>query len=99
MTVRRMSIVRCPGTMDRPMLKVTNSQLEAVGFTMGTPVEITYQEGLLIVKKMNHEPNNVQKPASPVTNPAASSGTASAEDGAGRTSDQGACAEIVQDSD
>lgn len=71
MTVRRMTVVRCPGTMDRPMIKIANSTLETMGFTMGASIEITYQEGLLIVKKIDktYDANkSLQEPRCPVPN-------------------------------
>lgn len=71
MTVRRMTVVRCPGTMDRPMIKIANSTLEYMGFEMGTAVEVSYQRGVITVRKLDdhHEPDNLQQPASPLTSP------------------------------
>jgi len=71
MTVRRMTVVRCPGTMDRPMIKIANSTLEDMGFEMGTAIEVSYvRRGEIIIRKLKdkHEPDNLQKqPAGPVS--------------------------------
>lgn len=98
MTVRRMTVVRCPGTMDRPMIKIANSTLEDVGFEMGTAIEVLYQRDEIVIRKLKdyHEPNNVQKePAGPVPNTVSTGATAEAE--AGRVSDQRASATALRD--
>lgn len=81
MTVKRQTVVRNPGTMDKPMIKIANSTLEDMGFEMGTPIEVSYQRGLITIRNLNdnHESNNLQNPASPVTHPA-SSGASDTED-------------------
>jgi len=70
MTVRRQTVVRNPGTFDRPLIKIANSTLEDMGFEMGTPIEVSYQQNLITIRNINnqHEHNNVQT-THPVTNP------------------------------
>ena len=80
MTVKRMTVVRNPGTMDRPMIKLANATLEDMGFEMGTPIEVSYQRDLITIRNLNdnHESNNLQKPRCPKSDPV--SGTAATSD-------------------
>src|SRR3990167_961884 len=79
MTVRRQTVVRNPGTMDRPMIKIANSTLEDMGFEMGTPIEVSYQRDLITIRNINqHEHNNIQTPH-PVTDPTSPSGVDATE--------------------
>lgn len=64
MTTRRMVIVRAPGTDRNPMVRITNSFLERSGFKVGTPIEVSYQRGLITIKKL-HENNNTDVSAPP----------------------------------
>ena len=60
--IRRMSVVRTPGTEDRPMIRIANRFLSDAGFEIGGTVEVHYQNGVIIIKKLNeHESNNIQK--------------------------------------
>ena len=60
---RRMSVVRAPSTNNKAMLRIVNNLLPQAGFSIGTTVEVTYQSGLIIIKKVNkrYERNNIQK--------------------------------------
>ncbi|OGJ54792.1 hypothetical protein A2880_03395 [Candidatus Peribacteria bacterium RIFCSPHIGHO2_01_FULL_49_38] len=87
MTVRHMKVVRTPGTTDTPMVKIANQMLEAMEFTIGTTIEVTYQQGIISIRKVNekYEPNNLQgQPVSPVSHPGASDAV-HAEESAGHT--------------
>jgi hypothetical protein len=74
MTVRRMTVVRSPGTMDTPMVKIANQLLETIGFNMGTPIEVTYRQGEIVIKTLRNQygSNQLQQPAGPITNSTAS---------------------------
>lgn len=52
MTVRQMIVVRAPGTNSNPMIRVSNSYLVLAGFIVGTQFEITYQSGLITIRKL-----------------------------------------------
>src|SRR3989344_2142308 len=72
MSVRRQTVVRNPGTLDCPMIKIANSTLEDMGFEMGTAIEVSYQQNLITIRNITqHEHNNIQTPH-PVTNPTSS---------------------------
>ena len=68
MTVKRQTVVRNPGTMDKPMIKIANSTLEDMGFELGTPIEVSYQRDLITIRNINHEHDNIQTPH-PVADP------------------------------
>ena len=55
--IRSMHVVRAPGTDDKPAIHIANKWLMENGFTVGTPIEIQYQYGQIIItiKKINHE--------------------------------------------
>ena len=55
MTVRRMTVVRAPSTNGKPMIRIVNNLLAKAGFEIGTPVEVTYQRGIITIKKTHHE--------------------------------------------
>src|SRR3989344_701055 len=74
MTVRRMTIVRSPGTDSTPMLKISNLLLPIMGFAIGAPVMVAYQPGIITVKILNHE-HQLQKSSSPISLPSASCAT------------------------
>jgi hypothetical protein len=55
MTLRRMTVVRAPSTNGKPMIRIVNNQLTKVGFEIGTPITVTYEWGIITIKKINHE--------------------------------------------
>ena len=55
MTTRRMTVVRAPGTYDKPMIRITNKLLVSAGFKMGTAVKVTYQRGIITIKKLKEK--------------------------------------------
>lgn len=69
--MRRMTVVRAPGTDETPMIKIANQLLKAAGFGIGTPVEVAYGPGIITVKIINHA-NHLQTPQRPVAHSAAS---------------------------
>ena len=73
MTVRKMLIVRAPGTDRNPMLRISNSFLLLAGFKVGTAIEVSYQPGLITIKKIsNHDYHSTKVSApKPRTSPAA----------------------------
>ena len=85
MIARTMVIVRAPGSEDTPMVKIANRLLDTMGFSVGTHIEVIYQQGQIIIKLINeNEFNNVQK-SGPLATPAApvSKTTAVESQGAG----------------
>jgi antitoxin component of MazEF toxin-antitoxin module len=63
-----MSVVRTPGTNDKPMIRIANKFLADANFSIGSTVEVSYERNIIIIKKLNkHEYNNLQK-ADSVTN-------------------------------
>lgn len=60
---RRMSVVRAPSTNNKAMLRIVNNLLPQAGFSIGTTVEVTYQSGIITIKKVkkHHEHHNIQK--------------------------------------
>lgn len=49
---RKMKIVRSPGSYDCPMVRISNRLLTTVaGFQVGTPIEVFYQAGAIIITK------------------------------------------------
>ena len=105
MTVRRMVVVRTPGTTDTPCIRISNRMLEAVSkLAVGTPIEVIYRKDEITIRKVNdhYEPNNLQgKPVCPVSHPAPTFGAACAEEGAGHprggTSHSGGSPEPMRD--
>ncbi len=72
MTVRRMKVVRSPGSETRPEIRISNSWLFPAGFGVGTPIEVTYQKDKIIIRKLEdkHESNFLQgQPAGPIPIP------------------------------
>lgn len=69
--MRRMTVVRAPGTDALPMIKIANRMLSAAGFGIGTAVGITYGRGIITIKTLDHE-HQLQEPRSPVSLSAAS---------------------------
>ena len=65
--IRLMHVVRAPGTDDKPAIHLTNKWLTEAGFTMGTAIEVSYQSGIITVKKINHE-NRLLTQKIPVAN-------------------------------
>lgn len=79
---RHMRVVRLPGSLDKPMIQISNSVLEDMGFEMGAKIEVHYQENLIVIRKItNYEPNNVQNQTNPVTNPAGPGAPSAADAG------------------
>lgn len=75
MTIRMMTVVRTPGTDNKPMVKIANQLLLTMGFAIGVPIEVTYEQGLISIRRLdnNYEPNNnLQAPSGPVAISAAS---------------------------
>jgi len=66
---RKMSVVRTPGTNDKPMIRIANKFLADANFSIGSTVEVSYERNIIIIKKLNkqYEFNNIQK-ADSVTN-------------------------------
>ncbi|OGI15745.1 MAG: hypothetical protein A2878_02980 [Candidatus Moranbacteria bacterium RIFCSPHIGHO2_01_FULL_54_31] len=63
MIVRRMTVVRAPSTNGKPMIRLINNLLTKAGFEIGTPIEVTYQRGIITIKKLDeHHEYNLQKP-------------------------------------
>jgi hypothetical protein len=60
---RRMSVVRAPSTNNKAMIRIVNSLLPRSGFSIGTAIEVSYQPGIITIKKLkkHHEHYNVQK--------------------------------------
>src|SRR3989344_3032810 len=81
MTVRHMTVVRAPGTNDRAMIRIVNNTLAEMGFKIGTPIKVSYQRGIISIKKVNdkYEPDNLQQPSSPLTSPTPPSGACAGE--------------------
>ena len=63
MTGKRMTVVRAPSTNDKAMIRIVNNLLPRAGFSIGTAIEVSYEPGIITIKKLNkhHERNNVQK--------------------------------------
>ena len=60
--VRKMSVVRTPGTGDKPMIRIANRFLLDYGFKIGSTVEVSYQPGVIIIKlNKKYESNNIQE--------------------------------------
>lgn len=50
---RKMTVVRSPGSYDCPMVRISNRLLTtAAGFHVGTPVEVSYQQGAITITKI-----------------------------------------------
>lgn len=64
MTVRRMVIVRAPGTQKNPMVRISNSFLVLAGFKIGTPIEISYQQSVITIKKLDSSYEHCNLPES-----------------------------------
>lgn len=70
---RRMSVVRCPSTDRKPMIRISNKFLENFDFRISDSIEINYQLGkITIVKLQNQHDYKLQKPC-PVANSTANS--------------------------
>ncbi len=63
MTGKRMTVVRAPSTNDKAMIRIVNNLLPRAGFSIGTAIEVSYQPGIIIIKKIkkHHERNSIQK--------------------------------------
>jgi len=63
MTGKRMTVVRAPSTNGKAMIRIVNSLLPRAGFSIGTAIEVSYQPGIITIKKLkkHHERNNIQK--------------------------------------
>ena len=62
---RRMSVVRSPGTTEKPMIRIANNFLVDADFSIGNTVEVSYDQSIIIIKKINkHVYNNIQKTCS-----------------------------------
>ena len=59
--IRRMSVVRTPGTEDKPMIRIANRFLSDAGFKIGSTVEVSYQSGVIIIKKLNEHESNIHE--------------------------------------
>lgn len=53
---RRMVVVRAPSTNNKPMIRISNNLLVHVGFTIGTPIEVIYERGIITIKKLHKTP-------------------------------------------
>ena len=87
MTVRHMTVVRAPGTMNKPSIRIANNLLAGAEFTIGTAIEVTYQRGIITITKINqqHGHNNISE-TNPVTDPTTNaSGAVDATTGDGYT--------------
>jgi hypothetical protein len=51
-TVRRMKIVRAPGTNDKPMIRIQNRFLSESGFVIRDTFDVTYQSELITIQKI-----------------------------------------------
>lgn len=50
---RKMTVSRSPGSYDCPMVRISNRLLTtAAGFHVGTPVEVSYQQGAITITKI-----------------------------------------------
>jgi hypothetical protein len=47
-----MVVVRAPGTNNKPMIRITNELLTNAGFSIGTKIEVTYEKGIITIKKI-----------------------------------------------
>ncbi len=54
-SLRRMVIVRAPGTIDIPMLRISNSFLAGAGFEINTRIEVFYEKGRITITKLASE--------------------------------------------
>lgn len=54
---RTMSVVRTPGTDNKPMIRIANNFLADADFSIGSTVEVSYQHNIIIIKKIKHEYN------------------------------------------
>jgi hypothetical protein len=49
-----MTVTYAPGGDGRkPMVRIANSLLVHAGFAVGTPIKVSYTEGLITIKKIN----------------------------------------------
>lgn len=66
MTRKRMTVVRAPSTNDKAMIRIVNNLLPRAGFSIGAAIEVSYEPGIIIIKKLNkdHESTNIQKQSS-----------------------------------
>src|SRR3989344_6909094 len=71
-SMRRMTVVRAPGTYATPMIKISNRMLVAAGFGIGTPIEVRYDRNIITVKVIDYE-YQLQSSRSPFPVPTASS--------------------------
>lgn len=53
--VRKMVVIRAPGTNDKPAIRIVNKWLVEAGFVIGTQIEVSYQPDIITIKKLNHE--------------------------------------------
>jgi antitoxin component of MazEF toxin-antitoxin module len=58
-----MSVVRAPSTNEKAMIRIVNNLLTRAGFSIGTAIEVSYQPGIITIKKVNkhHGRNKLQK--------------------------------------
>ena len=59
--IRKMSIVRKPGTSSVSMIRIANGFLSDAGFEIGGTVEVLYRNGVIIIKKLNEHESNIHK--------------------------------------
>ena len=61
-STRKMSVVRTPGTDNKPMIRIANNFLAGADFSIGSTVEVSYGHNIIIIKKITkHEHNNIQE--------------------------------------
>ena|SRR3989344_6675583 len=89
-SMRRMTVVRAPGTYATPMIKISNRMLVTAGFGIGTPIEVRYDRNIITVKVIDHE-YQLQSPPSPFSLPTAS--VTSGKTGAGEVAEHARRAE------
>lgn len=54
MTRREMIIGYCPGKKElTPMIRISNKILTTVGLEVGTKIEVTYEQNIITIKKID----------------------------------------------
>jgi hypothetical protein len=47
-----MTVVRAPSTNDKAMIRIVNNLLPQAGFSIGAVIEVQYQPGRIVIKKI-----------------------------------------------
>lgn len=49
---RRMTVVRAPSSNGKAMIRLINNLLPKTGFEIGTPIEVSYEQGEITITKL-----------------------------------------------